>query len=55
MHGLLVTYVVARERASSDAATQRGAGAYFQLYEAGKAALRPNRRAKDAYGIINRW
>lgn len=52
MHGLIVTYVVARERASGDVTTQRGANIYMQLYEAGKTSLRPNR---DEYSIINRW
>lgn len=54
-HGLIVTYVVARERASGDASTQRGASVYFEIYNAGKAALRSNQGEQDSYRIINRW
>ena len=52
---LIVTYVVARERASGDAANQRGGNIYFQLYEAGKSKLRPHMGADDSYLIRNRW
>lgn len=54
-HGLIVTYVVARERATSDPSTQRGANVYFELYEAGKRALRPNLSEADASRFVNRW
>ena len=54
-HGLIVTYVVARERASGDASTQRGASVYFEIYNAGKAAIRPGSGEQDSYRIINRW
>ena len=54
-HGLIVTYVAARERMSGDAATQRGAGIYFELYQAGKAKLRPHVGDAEAYRIRNRW
>jgi len=54
-HALIVTYVVARERASGDVSVQRGAGIYFQLYEAGKRLLPPHRGCPDAYRIVNRW
>ncbi len=52
---LIVTYVVARERASGDAASQRGANVYFQLYETGKLKLREHMGGKEAYEIRNRW
>lgn len=54
-HGLIVTYVVARERAAGDVSTQRGSSVYFELYNAGKADLRPNLGEQDTYAIINRW
>ena len=53
--GLIVTYVVGRERASGDVSTQRGAQVYFELYQAGKRQLRPHRGEQDAYRIENRW
>lgn len=52
---LIVTYVVARERASGDAASQRGANVYFQLYETGKLKLRAHMGGNEAYKIRNRW
>ncbi len=52
---LIITYVVARERASGDAANQRGGNIYFQLYEAGKSKLRPHMGASESYLIKNRW
>ena len=56
-HGLIVTYVVARERSSQDPSMQRGANIYFELYNAGKRELRTNlgAGAGGAYQIKNRW
>jgi len=54
-HGLIVTYVVARERASADPSVQRGANVYFELYNAGKRGLRAALGEQDAYAITNRW
>lgn len=57
-HGLIPTYVVGRERASQDPSMQRGAQVYFELYNAGKAKLRPHRGEGNAYEITNtveRW
>ena len=45
MHGLLVSYVVGRERAAGDVSRQRGGNIYFQMYEAGKAAII----------VVNKW
>lgn len=55
MHGLIVHYVVARERAASDAGNQRGANIYFELYEAGKRSIRPHVGEPSVYSIVNRW
>lgn len=44
LHSLLVTYIVAREYTTNDAATQRRAEYFYQLYEQGK------RRAEKMYG-----
>ena len=52
---LIVTYVVARERASGEVNTQRGGNIYFQLYETGKQKLRPHMGGRDAYMLKNRW
>lgn len=54
-HGLIVTYVVARERMSGDRATQSGANIYFELYHAGKNRLRPHVGDPEAYRIKNKW
>lgn len=54
-HGLIVCYVVGRERASGDVSQQRGGNIYFQMYESGKAALRPHVGAPKSYAILNRW
>lgn len=55
LHSLITTYVVARERASTDAGNQRGANVYFELYNAGKRSIRSNVGEADAYTIKNRW
>lgn len=54
-HGLIVTYVVARERASQDPSVQRGANVYFELYNSGKRGLRASLGEPDKYQIVNRW
>lgn len=54
-HGLIVCYVVGRERASGEVGIQRGSNIYFQMYEAGKAKLRPHMGGVDSYRILNRW
>ncbi|MEA5058937.1 MAG: hypothetical protein EOM66_04250 [Clostridia bacterium] len=54
-HGLIVCYVVARERASGDVSLQRGSNIYFQMYEAGKADLRPHMGEAASYRLVNRW
>ena len=54
MHNLIVTYVVGRERASTDASNQRGANIFFEIYEAAKRNIHPH-KGSDAYSIINRW
>lgn len=54
-HPLIVTYVVGRERASGDPSTQRGANVYFQMFQAGKSALRPHLGDAENYRILNRW
>lgn len=53
MHGLVVSYVVARERMSGDTSTQRGADAYMQLYENAKMRLLSASTADGA--IENKW
>ena len=55
MHGLLVSYVVGRERAAGDVSQQRGGNIYFQMYEAGKAAIRPHLGGGTSQRIVNRW
>lgn len=54
-HGLIVTYVVARERMSGDRSTQAGSNIYFELYQTGKAKLRPHVGDPAAYRIINKY
>ncbi len=54
-HGLIVTYVVARERASADPSMQRGANVYFGLYNASKRGLRSLVGEPDQYQFVNRW
>lgn len=54
-HGLIVCYVVARERAAGDVSLQRGGNIYFQMYEAGKADLRPHAGEAQSYRLLNRW
>ncbi len=54
-HGLIVSYVVGRERMAGDVSTQRGANIYLSMYEAAKAKLRPHVGAHERYEIVNRW
>ena len=54
-HGMVVTYVVARERASADPSMQRAANVYFELYSAGKRSLRASLGEPDRCRFENRW
>lgn len=54
-HGLIVTYVVGRERASGEVNLQRGGNVYFQMYESGKRMIRPHKNDAAAYSLVNRW
>lgn len=54
-HGLMVLYVVGRERMAGDVSTQRGANIYLSMYEAAKSRLRPHMGDPAGYRIINRW
>lgn len=53
MHGLIVSYVVARERMSGDTSSQKGYDAYMQLYEIGKMKLLS--AATEENSIENKW
>ena len=55
VHGLIVTYVVGRERMAGEVNTQRGANLYLSMYEAAKAKLRPEARDGSGSLIINRY
>ena len=54
-HGLIVSYVVGRERMAGDVSTQRGANIYLSMYEAAKAKLRPHVGSHERYEIVNRY
>ncbi|HPY37096.1 MAG TPA: hypothetical protein PLH38_04610, partial [Clostridia bacterium] len=54
-HGMIVTYVVARERASADPSMQRGADIYLALYTAAKRKLSPSLGEENLYKIENKW
>ncbi|MCR5611419.1 MAG: hypothetical protein K6F68_06280 [Clostridiales bacterium] len=54
-HGLIVTYIVGRERMAGDVSTQRGANVYLSMYEAAKSKLRPHYGDHGSYEITNRW
>ena len=54
-HGLIVSYVVGRERATSDPSMQRGGNIYFELYNEGKRNLRPHLGERDNYELRNKW
>ncbi|HWR19647.1 MAG TPA: hypothetical protein VN608_08490 [Clostridia bacterium] len=54
-HGLIVTYVVGRERAAGEVSLQRGGNVYFQMYEAGKRQIRLHPGDAAAHKFINRW
>ena len=43
------------EPAAGDASQQRGGNIYFQMYEAGKAAIRPHLGGGTSQRIVNRW
>ncbi|MBQ9832626.1 MAG: hypothetical protein IJO48_02730 [Clostridia bacterium] len=54
-HGLIVCYVVARERSSGEVGIQKGGNIYFQMYEAGKRNIRPHLGSIENYKLLNRW
>ena len=54
-HGLIVSYIVGRERMAGDASTQRGANIYLSMYEAAKSKLIPHSGDSASYRIYNRW
>lgn len=54
-HGLIVSYIVGRERMAGDTSTQHGANIYLSMYEAAKARLRPHVGDRLSYKLINRW
>lgn len=54
-HGLIVSYIVGRERMAGDASTQRGANIYLSMYEAAKSKLVPHPGDAASYRIYNRW
>lgn len=55
LHGLMVSYVVGRERMAGDVSTQGGGNLYLAMYEAAKARIRPHMGGADAYRFINRY
>ena len=55
LHGLMVSYVVGRERMAGDVSTQGGSNLYLGMYEAAKAKLRRGVGTIDAYKITNRY
>ncbi len=55
LHGLIVTYVVGRERMAGDVSTQYGGDIYLSMYEAAKRRLRPHMGETDSFKIRNRW
>lgn len=54
-HGLIVSYVVGRERMAGDVSTQRGANIYLSMYEAAKSKLRPHIGTPEKYRLVNRF
>lgn len=55
VHGLIVCYVIARERMAGDVNTQRGSDIYLSMYEMAKAKLRPHMGEPESYMIVNRY
>jgi len=53
--GLVVNYVVGRERLGGDVSTQSGGNIYLAMFEAGKAKLRGYIRDDDSFRIVNRY
>lgn len=54
-HGLIVTYVVGRERASGDVSTQHSANIYFEIYNAGKRNIRRDAGGEDSAAFRKKW
>lgn len=55
VHGLIVTYVVGRERLTGDVTTQKSGNIYLSMYENAKAKLRRLHGEPDNYQIINKY
>ena len=55
VQGLIVTYVVGRERLVGDVNSQRGGNIYLSMFENAKSQLRIQRGAEDSYRIINKF
>ena len=53
--GLIVSYVVGRERIGGDVSTQSGGNIYLAMFEAGKSKLRGYIRDENSFRIINRY
>ncbi len=54
-HGLMVGYVVARERMAADVSTQRGSNIYLSMFEAAKARLAKLTADPEGYRLVNRY
>lgn len=55
VHGLIVTYVVGRERLTGDVTTQKSGNIYLSMYENAKVKLRKLHGEPDNYQIINKY
>lgn len=55
LHGLMVSYVVGRERMAGDVSTQRGSNLYLAMYESAKAKIRKHKGGRNSYVITNRY
>ena len=55
VHGLIVDYIVARERMSGDVSTQGGSRMYLAIYENAKAKLKSSIGEAEKHRIINKY
>ena len=55
LHGLIVSYLVGRERMGVDVTTQSGGNIYLSMFENAKARLRKHRGGMDSYRFENRY
>ena len=55
LHGLIVSYLVGRERMGGDVTTQSGGNIYLSMFENAKARLRKHRGGTDSYRFENRY